>query len=456
MKLKKMIKRFIAVLLAMIMGLMLAACGGKEAEQTGAPASEEEDGAAAEEETKEEEAKEEETKEESSNEISDAPSCIGYWKYDGQEVYMVVTNDLNWITYDKDGNQSLRGEVEVDGDSFILKGDDISINLRMTDEGKLVDEDGTSFTRMDGFEFATSGDDELTQTANFPWKFEAYSINYPDRMNAKPRTDIANSLDFGYKSTMKGSDDYFSTIMVTFQPLVDVDKYMGKGAGLAKPCMGYLLNNAMDALYGKYIKKSLGTDFRDRGSYYEITGYMWLDGNIYPEAPDKEMMGVMQMRYFGPTGYALIAVTVAPTETIENYFKVCLRMLNTCTYKTNWSTTPKPVPKKAGKAKSNKVKPSGDSGDYGTPYYWTDSDGDIWYWNGRENIFQSYGDDGYIDDDGQFYESNDAGWDVDNYVEDYSDWSDPGDYADWSDPGDYADYSDPGDYGDYGDYGDDW
>ncbi|MBQ7464290.1 MAG: hypothetical protein IJS86_05475, partial [Lachnospiraceae bacterium] len=169
---KKMIKRFIAVLLAMIMGLMLAACGGKEAEQTGAPASEEEDGAAAEEETKEEEAKEEETKEESSNEISDAPSCIGYWKYDGQEVYMVVTNDLNWITYDKDGNQSLRGEVEVDGDSFILKGDDISINLRMTDEGKLVDEDGTSFTRMDGFEFATSGDDELTQTANFPGKFE--------------------------------------------------------------------------------------------------------------------------------------------------------------------------------------------------------------------------------------------------------------------------------------------
>ena len=36
---------------------------------------------------------------------------------------------------------------------------------------------------------------------------------------------------------------------------------------------------------------------------------------------------------------------------------------------------------------------------YGTAYYWYDEDGDVWYWNGYENEFISYGSDGYIDTD---------------------------------------------------------
>ena len=82
---------------------------------------------------------------------------------------------------------------------------------------------------------------------------------------------------------------------------------------------------------------------------------------------------------------------------------------------------------------------TGDTGDYGTPYYWYDEDGDIWYWNGYENVFMGYGSDGYIDSDsGEYMESNDAGWDYeDEYYDDYDPWSDPGDYEDgW---GDYFD-----------------
>ena len=87
---------------------------------------------------------------------------------------------------------------------------------------------------------------------------------------------------------------------------------------------------------------------------------------------------------------------------------------------------------------------SGDSGDYGTPYYWYDEDGDIWYWNGYENEFIGYGSDGYIDEDsGEYMESNDAGWDYDDeYYDDYDPWSDPGDG--W---GDYSDDEDG--WGDY-------
>ena len=96
-----------------------------------------------------------------------------------------------------------------------------------------------------------------------------------------------------------------------------------------------------------------------------------------------------------------------------------------------------------------------DSGDYGTPYYWNDDDGDVWYWNGTYNEFIGYGDSYYIDDDGQYYESNDAGWEDDGYgdtfdyeeeyYEDYDPWSDPGDG--WGDYDDYS-YDDEG-WGDY-------
>ena len=418
----------------------------------------------------------EEAEEMPAQDESGKPFCVGYWKYDDLDVWLIMTDDLRWEAYDASGNAVFNGTVEIDGDQFILiYSDGGEPGILKAQGDKLVDEEGATLSRLDGLSFAASKDDPLTETANFPGKFEAYSINYPARFKAEARTDLANSLRFSNKSTPKGSEDYYSTITVTFQPLVDVDKYMGKGAWLAKPCMGYLINNMMNSLYGPYIKKSLGTDFQDMGSYYRITGYMWLDPSIFPDAgAGDELLGIMQMRYFGPTGYAEFGITIAPLNKAENYLAVCMNMMDTCTYKTNWSTAPKTVPKKAGKAKGKKTTKKTKSGKSVETFYWTDADGDIWYWNGYENVFQSYGSDGYIDDDGLFYENQPTSWDVGDYEEDFdinpydsdagyyyeededvnpfdSDaggYSDPGDY-------DYDDYSDSGDYSDYGDYGDD-
>jgi hypothetical protein len=90
----------------------------------------------------------------------------------------------------------------------------------------------------------------------------------------------------------------------------------------------------------------------------------------------------------------------------------------------DWSTDAKPAPRDRQRGAWS------DSGDYGDAYYWYDSDGDIWYWNGYEDVFIGFGDDYYIED-GQYYESNDAGWDNDDYgyydyYDDYDPWSDPG------------------------------
>ena len=279
-------------------------------------------------------------------------------------------------------------------------------------------------------------EDELNQTVSFPGGFTNVTIDYPIQMEAHEHPNVSNSLSFN--AVMEdGTDDYYSNIQISFQPISGFDPYMEKGAASAKPYMVKMLNDFMNSMYGSYLIKSFGSDFKDNSDYYSLTGYMWLDGSVFQNGPSQPVRGCMEVRYYGPTGYALVATTIALEGRIRNYFDICNNMLTTLSYTAGWSTAPKPVP----------AQPvySGDTGDYGTPYYWYDEDGDVWYWNGYENEFISYGSDGYIDDDtGEYMEANDAGWDPDeeDYYDDYDPWSDPGDGWD-----DYA-YDDEG-WGDY-------
>ena len=52
----------------------------------------------------------------------------------------------------------------------------------------------------------------------------------------------------------------------------------------------------------------------------------------------------MEVRYYGPTGYALVATTIALEGRIRNYFDICNRMLETLSYTAGWSTAPKARP----------------------------------------------------------------------------------------------------------------
>ena len=436
-------KKYTNLLLALVMCLSLTACGDAPEETIGDTDMD---------------------IEEESNPVSDISGFTGCWKMENAPFYFVINDSYEWIAVNLYNEQIGPGYFTAEEDYITLCMEDGSaqIVLWQTDEGNLKDKDDNLLLPTDYIMLLPTPEDALNQTTYFSDNFTNVSINYPIQMEA-----FAQSNTLSFDAVMKdGTDDLYSNILITFQPISGYDTYMEKGAGTAESYMVKMLDQFMNNMYGNYLIKSLGSDFKDNGNYYSITGYMWIDGSIFTgNNLSQPVRGCMEVRYYGPTGYALIASTVAPDSRIQNYFDICNNMLTTLSYTTGWSTAPKARPEQPKQPAY-----SGDSGDYGTSYYWYDEDGDIWYWNGYENVFMGFGSDSYIDSDtGEYMESNDAGWDYeDEYYDDYDDgWGDYvdeyddgwGDYVDdydpWSDPGDGDDaWSDPGDY--YDDYDDGW
>ena len=376
--------------------------------------------------------------------IVDISGFTGCWKMVDAQFYFVINDSFEWVAINLYGEEVGPGYVVAEEDCITLCMEDGSelASLWRNEYGDLNDAGGSVLTPMDYIMLLPTPEDALNQTAYFSDGFANVSIDYPIQMYAYEHPNVDNSVSFD--AVMEdGTDDYYSNILIAFQPISGYDPYMEQGAATAKTYMVKMLDDFMNSMYGSHLIKSFGSDFKDNGDYYSLTGYMWLDGSIFADGPSQPVRGCMEVRYYGPTGYALVATTVALESRIRNYFDICNNMLTTLSYSTGWSTAPKSRP----------AQPAyyGDSGDYGTAYYWYDEDGDIWYWNGYENIFMGYGSDGYIDNDtGEYMESNDAGWDYDDeYYDDYDPWSDPGDSDDaWSDPGDYYDDYDDG-WGDY-------
>ena len=369
--------------------------------------------------------------------LGDISGYTGCWRLDGEPFYFVINEDFEWIAINLYGEQIGPGYVVNEDENITLCMEDGTelVSLWQTSYGDLSDANGNTLSSSDYIMLLPTPEDELNQMVTFPSGFTNVTIDYPIQMEAHEQPNVSNALSFN--AVMEdGTDDYYSNIMIAFQPISGFDPYMEKGAASAKPYMVKMLDDFMKSMYGSYLLKSFGSDFKDNGDYYSLTGYMWLDGSVFAGDLSQPVRGCMEVRYYGPTGYALVATTIALEGRIRNYFDICNNMLTTLSYSAGWSTAPKPVP----------AQPvySGDTGDYGTAYYWYDEDGDIWYWNGYENEFISYGSDGYIDtDSGEYMENNDAGWDYsDAYYDDYDPWSDPGDGWD-----DYA-YDDEG-WGDY-------
>ena len=234
--------------------------------------------------------------------------------------------------------------------------------------------------------------------------------------------------------------------MIGFQPIAGYDDNMTKGLASAQPYLENMMQTLLQNMYGANMTQFIGANCIDGGDHYSIVGSMWMSSGIFGDGSSVPLRANMEVRYYGPTGYAMVIMVIAPESRLQNYVDIANNMLTTCAYTAGWSTAPKEVPQ----APPQDAKKSDSASDDGVSYYWYDSDGDVWYWDGYENHFIGYGDSGYIDDDG-FYDYYDDG-----YYDDYDPWSDPGDYYDdyGDDDWDYYDYDDDYAYDDegWGDY----
>lgn len=398
--------------------------------------------------------------------LGDITDFVGCWKYDEQPYYFLVGEEFEWMAISLYGDVIGPCTFDTVEDGIELYWEDGSVltTLFTNGVGSLIDIEGNTLTASENILLLPTAEDELNMVANFPGSFSNVQISYPVQMNANESANMSEGLSFNAEMEY-GTDDYYSNITVSFQPISGYDEYMTQGLGTAKPMMQNMLNDFLSSMFGDKIIKTIGSDCQDYGSYYSIAGYVWLDGSIFADGPSAPVRGTMEVRYYGPTGYAMVGTAIAQEHRIQNYYGICTNMLNSCTYSAGWSTAPKPVPSAPLTTPQGAPVDASDPGDYSTPYSWYDEDGDVWYWNGYENIFIGFGGDYYIDEDGEYYESNDAGWDYDwddyywdyDYYDDYDPWSDPGDGEDaWSDPGDYYydDYDDGwGDYFEYSDEG---
>ena len=263
----------------------------------------------------------------------------GCWKLENAPFYFVINDNYEWIAVNLYGEQVGPGYVVDEGENITLCMEDDSqlVSLWQTAYGALSDANGNTLTAMDYIMLLPTPEDDLNQTAAFPGGFTNVTIDYPIQMEAHEQPNVSNALSFN--AVMEdGTDDYYSNIMIAFQPIEGFDPYMEKGAATAKTYMVKMLDDFMKSMYGSYLIKSFGSDFKDNGDYYSLTGYMWLDGDIFSDGPSQPVRGCMEVRYYGPTGYALVATTIALEGRIHNYFEICNNMLETISYTAGWST----------------------------------------------------------------------------------------------------------------------
>ena len=380
---------------------------------------------------------------------ADPQDYVGSWKYDTLPTCLLLDDAQQWSRVDLYTGQDGFGTVtpEADGLSLITEDGTVLTTLQKDSSGGLIDADSNHLSPIADIILLPSGYDELTQTANFSGDFSGFTVSFPASMYAEDDAALYGGLRFS-PIMGPGTDDQYASILLGFHPISGYDEQMSQGYGAAKPALSQMFSAVLTELYGDKALELTAGDCYEFEHYYSITGTMQLDGSVVSETLTDPLSAAVELRYYGPTGYVMAAIAIAPESRIDVYRDTCWSILGSCTYSADWSTAPKPVPPQPSAAATG-------SDAAADPYYWYDEDGDIWYWNGTGNEFIGFGSDYYIDDDGQYYEANDAGWEEDgdwDYYDAAEPWSDPGDT--WDDNyDDYDDYDyDDGDYDDYGDY----
>ena len=156
--------------------------------------------------------------------FGDLSGYTGCWKLENEPFYFVINDDFEWIAINLYGEQVGPGYVVDEGGCITLYMDDDTqlVTLYQTAYGELSDADGSTLTPMEYIMLLPTPEDELNQTAAFPGGFTNVTVDYPIQMEAHEHPNVSNALSFN--AVMEdGTDDYYSNIMIAFQPISGFD-----------------------------------------------------------------------------------------------------------------------------------------------------------------------------------------------------------------------------------------
>ena len=101
-----------------------------------------------------------------------------------------------------------------------------------------------------------------------------------------------------------GTDDYYTNIMIGFQPIAGYDDNMTKGLASAQPYLENMMQTLLQNMYGANMTQFIGANCIDGGDHYSIVGSMWMSSGIFGDGSSVPLRANMEVRYYGPTGYA--------------------------------------------------------------------------------------------------------------------------------------------------------
>lgn len=218
-------------------------------------------------------------------------SYIGFWRYEGTPTYVTINDQYQWATTDFYGNQLDSGVITTDENGLNLSRADGSFvsTLAVTDTG-LVDGGGNTLVASEGLVFLPTAADALNQTIAFPGNFGNVTINYPAQMNAYPYVSYTDSL--GFDALVKnGTDDYYTNIMIGFQPIAGYDDNMTKGLASAQPYLENMMQTLLQNMYGANMTQFIGANCIDGGDHYSIVGSMWMSSGIFGDGSSGSAAG---------------------------------------------------------------------------------------------------------------------------------------------------------------------
>ena len=297
--------------------------------------------------------------------------------------------------------------IDADGDYFYFYELPLTpgatVELMTTDgwyEAVVTPKRGEPTTIQADFEVGDSGEvsaptpyDPLDATFAMPG-YESLLIPYPSTMQ------VIQSNEHFFQLDAVNDPDNHNVILFDLVGLEGTYEQRLNAADTAQSALLEIAQKICDIQFPNMMIQNIGADFYDGGSYLSAMYYVWMSGEVFQEAADVPVRGVVEVRYYGPTGYVLTAFSLADQGVIRNYFEIAQNILNNTSFNEGW-TTPK-----QGSAQ------------------WSDP-GDQVPWDDGYDPWSDPGDNGY-----DWYNEDDA-------------WYEPNDYDPWSDPGDYGyDYED--------------